>query len=59
MSQNTTHLQLEDLPELKAHLINKAKRDGIVLLTVVFWDIRASRICVIFLKQIQHHLFHS
>jgi adenylate cyclase len=46
MSQNTTDLQLEDLPELKAHLINKAKRDGIVLLTVVFWDIKGfSSLC--------------
>jgi adenylate cyclase len=40
MFQNTTDLRLEDLPELKAHLINKTKRYGIVLLTVVFWDIK-------------------
>jgi adenylate cyclase len=46
MSQNTTDLQLEDLPELKAHLINKAKRDGMLLLTVVFWDIKGfSNLC--------------
>ena len=46
MSQNTTDLQLEDLPELKAHLINKGKRDGIVFLTVVFWDIKGfSNLC--------------
>jgi adenylate cyclase len=46
MSQNTTDLRLEDLSELKAHLINKAKRDGIVLLTVVFWDIKGfSNLC--------------
>jgi class 3 adenylate cyclase len=46
MSQNTMDLQLEDLPELKVHLINKAKRDGTVLLTVVFWDIKGfSNLC--------------
>jgi adenylate cyclase len=46
MSQNTTDLQLEDLPELKAHLINKGKRDGIVFLTVVFWVIKGfSNLC--------------
>jgi adenylate cyclase len=46
MSQNTTDLRLEDLPELNAHLIKKTERDGIVLLTVVFWDIKGfSNLC--------------
>lgn len=41
MSQNTTDLQLGNLSEL-----NKPKRDGIVLLTVVFWDIKGfSNLC--------------
>ena len=41
MSQNPTDLRLEDLPELNAYPINKAKKEATVLLTVVFWDIRA------------------
>jgi class 3 adenylate cyclase len=46
MTQNTTDLRLEDLPDLETHSINKAKRDGIVLLTVVFWDIKGfSNLC--------------
>jgi adenylate cyclase len=46
MSQNPTDLRLEDLPELNAHSINKAKKEGTVLLTVVFWDIRGfSNLC--------------
>ena len=46
MSQNTTDLRLEGLPDLKAHLLNKAKGDGTLLLTVVFWDIKGfSNLC--------------
>ena len=46
MSQNPTDLRLEDLPDLNAHSINKAKKEGTVLLTVVFWDIRGfSNLC--------------
>jgi adenylate cyclase len=46
MSQNTAALRLENQTELKAHLLNKAKRDGILILTVVFWDIKGfSKLC--------------
>ena len=46
MSQNPTDLRLEDLPELNTHSINKSKKEGTVLLTVVFWDIRGfSNLC--------------
>jgi len=46
MSQNPTDLRLEDLPDLNAHSINKAKKEGTVLLTVVFWDITGfSNLC--------------
>ncbi len=46
MSRNTTDLHLGNLSELNAHLVNKPRREGIVLLTVVFWDIKGfSNLC--------------
>ena len=44
MSQNTT--DLHNLSELNTNLIDKPENDGIVLLTVVFWDIKGfSNLC--------------
>lgn len=46
MSQNTTDLQLGNMSDLNTNLIDKPKKDGIVSLTVVFWDIKGfSNLC--------------
>ena len=51
MLQNTA-----DLSELNTNLIEKPENDGIVLLTVVFWDIKGLNLCM-FLKHIRHYFF--
>jgi class 3 adenylate cyclase len=46
MSQNITDLQLGNLSELNTKLIDKSKKNGILLSTVVFWDIKGfSNLC--------------
>jgi adenylate cyclase len=48
MSQNIPDLQLGNLSELNMNLLDKPKRDGMLLLTVVFWDIKGfSNLCEI------------